>query len=151
AKRKKISQYNVEELGLGLVNFKNKATLDIIEAWAINLDNMEGSTILGSLGGVRLWPFGFFSSLGDTELNAAVNLDDYHGRTHRLREDADAYDSSQQHWVAALQGRVPLLPTAEIALNTMLVSEGIYLSEKLGREVTAAEVIKASKSTAVKV
>jgi len=53
--------------------------------------------------------------------------------------------------VAALQGRVPLLPTAEIALNTMLISEGIYLSEKLGREVTAQEVARLSKSTAVKV
>jgi hypothetical protein len=30
----------------------------------------------------------------------------------------------------------------------MLISEGIYLSEKLGREVTADEVRKASVSTA---
>jgi predicted dehydrogenase len=61
------------------------------------------------------------------------------------------YDSPQQHWVAALQGRVELLPTAEIALNTMLISEGIYLSEKLGREVTPAEVREMSQSTALNV
>jgi hypothetical protein len=31
-------------------------------------------------------------------------------------------------------------------LNTMLISEGIYLSERLGREVTAEEVLENSKS-----
>ena len=62
----------------------------------------------------------------------------------------DEYDGPQNHWVASLQGRVPLLPTAELALSTMLISEGIYLSEKLGREVTADEVKKASVSSALK-
>ncbi len=66
-----------------------------------------------------------------------------------LRENADAYDSAQHHWIAALQGRVELLPTAEVALNTMLVSEGIYLSDRLGREVTADEVRESSRSTAI--
>jgi predicted dehydrogenase len=61
----------------------------------------------------------------------------------------DLGDSPQQHWVRALLGRVELLPTAELALNTMLISEAIYLSDKLGREVTADEVIQASVSTAV--
>ena len=45
---------------------------------------------------------------------------------------------------------MPLLPTAELALNTMLISEGIYLSDQLGREVTAEEVETLSISTAVK-
>ena len=48
--------------------------------------------------------------------------------------------------VAALQGRVPLLPSAELALNTMLICEGIYLASRLGREVTAAEVREQSVS-----
>jgi hypothetical protein len=48
-----------------------------------------------------------------------------------------------------LRGEDDLLPTAEIALNTMLISEGIYLSEKLGREVTADEVREMSRSTAL--
>ena len=61
-----------------------------------------------------------------------------------------AYKDSQDHWAAALRGEVKLLPTAEIGLNTMLISEGIYLSQKLGREVTPDEVIKHSVSTAVK-
>jgi len=31
---------------------------------------------------------------------------------------------------------------AELALNTMLIPEGIYLSDQLGREVTDVEVLK---------
>jgi hypothetical protein len=45
---------------------------------------------------------------------------------------------------------VPLLPTAGIALQTMLISEGIYLSDRLGREVTSEEVREESVSTAVR-
>jgi len=67
-----------------------------------------------------------------------------------LVEEHSAYQSAQHHWIAALQGRVKLLPTAELALQTMLISEGIYLSDRLGHEVSADEVLKASKSTAVK-
>ena len=48
--------------------------------------------------------------------------------------------------MAALQGRVPLLPSAELALNTSLICEGIYLSSRLGREVTADEVRRQSVS-----
>ncbi|NUP99408.1 MAG: gfo/Idh/MocA family oxidoreductase, partial [Armatimonadetes bacterium] len=57
--------------------------------------------------------------------------------------------SPLHHWIAAQQGRVPLLPTAECALATMLISEGIYLSDRLGREVTRDEVLEHSASTAV--
>jgi predicted dehydrogenase len=149
--RRELSGYDVEELGLGLVRLRDGMTLDVIEAWAIHLDGFEGSYIVGTEGGVRLEPFGFYRSMGDLDLNSTVNLDSFDWRLHSLRENADAYDDPQQHWVAALQGRVELLPVAEIALNTMLISEGIYLSDRLGREVTAEEVKASSKSTAVKV
>ena len=43
------------------------------------------------------------------------------------------------------------MPTAACALNTMLISEGIYLSDRLGREVTAEEVLEHSVSTSIMV
>jgi predicted dehydrogenase len=147
--RRESSGYNVEELGLGLVRLQDGMTLDIIESWAIHLDRFEGSYIVGTEGGVRLDPFGFFRSAGDLNLDTTANLGSFDGRTHDLRENADAYDGAQNHWIAALQGRVELLPTAEVALNTMLVSEGIYLSDRLGREVTTDEVKESSRSTAI--
>ena len=149
APRREISGYDVEELGLGFVRMADGITMDIIEAWAIHLGGLEGSSLLGEQGGIRLEPFGFFQSLGDLDLDTSIDLENYARRTHDLRANTDIGSSPQQHWVTALQGRVELLPTAELALNTMLISEAIYLSDRLEREVTAEEVVQASVSTAV--
>ncbi len=146
--RRAASGYNVEELGAGFVRFAGGLTLDILEAWAVHMDKFDGSLILGSEGGLRLEPFGFFRGLGDLDLDASANLDGFIWRRHSVHDEGDAYDGPQQHWIAALQGRVPLMPTAACALNTMLISEGIYLSDRLDREVTAEEVLANSVSTA---
>ena len=45
-----------------------------------------------------------------------------------------------RHWVWAQLGRVPLLDTAGLALKTSQITEGIYMSAYLGREVTADEI-----------
>ena len=149
AGRRAESGYNVEELGLGFVRLAGGITLEIAEAWAIHLNGFEGSYLVGAKGGIRLQPFSFHTTIDDVPFDLTTDLHDLDVRWHRLREDQDAYDGSQEHWVAALQGRVPLLPTAEIALQTMLISEGIYLSERLGREVTGEEAAAASHSTSV--
>jgi predicted dehydrogenase len=148
--RRQTSGYNVEELGLGFVKLEDDKTLDIIEAWAINLDKFEGSSIVGSKAGIRLNPFGFFQSVGDLDFDSTSEMKGFEYRRHMLRENTDGYDSAIQHWAAVLQGRVALLPTAELALKTMLISEGIYQSDKLDREVSAEEVESLSISTAVK-
>jgi predicted dehydrogenase len=147
--RFKLSGYNVEELGLGFVRMEKNISLDIIESWAIHLNDFEGCSVVGSKGGIRLEPFGYYQSIGDLNFDTTFDLGNFDYRLHQLRENAAAYDSAQHHWVASLQGKVDLLPTAELALNTMLISQGIYLSEKLGREVTAEEVKDNSKSTSV--
>ena len=149
--RRQISNYNVEELGLGFVKLAGGVTLDIIESWAIHLGGFEGSSVVGSLGGVRLEPFSFHSTVCDMEMNATFELDSADWRWHQLYPEVSAYDSPQHHWIAALQGRVDLLPTAELALATMLISEGIYQSDRLGREVSAEEVLDLSVSTALDV
>jgi predicted dehydrogenase len=147
--RRRISGYDVEELGLGFVRLAGGVTLDIFEAWAAHLGGMEGSSILGDKGGIRLNPFGFYQNAGDLNLDTLVDLEAFTQRRHDLRRRTDNGDNPQEHWVEALLGRVKLLPTAELALNTMLISEAIYLSDSLGREVSAEEVIQNSTSTAL--
>ena len=151
AKRREISNYNVEELGLGFVKCAGGLTIDIIESWAIHLNPFEGSYVVGSAGGIRLDPFSYHTTMDDIEADVTFNLKEADWRWRQLNETESAYDATQPHWVAVLQGRVPLMPTAEIALDVMLISEGIYLSDRLGREVTVEEVLKNSESTAVKV
>jgi len=145
-KLEKSSGYDVEELALGFVHFTNDVTLDIIESWAVHLDGFEGSSILGTLGGVRLEPFGYYHNIGDLEISSTADVEQISYRWKNVHQGGDVYDSAGHHWVAALQGRVELLPSAELALNTMLISEGIYLSERMGREVTADEVLERSVS-----
>jgi predicted dehydrogenase len=147
--RRAASGYDVEELGLGWVRLAGGVTLEIVEAWAIHLGSFEGSFLVGTEGGIRLQPFSFHTTIDEVPFDLTADLGAVDVRWHRLRPDQDAYDSSAHHWVAALQGRVPLLPTADIALQTMLISEGIYLSGRLGREVSAEEVAAASRSTAL--
>jgi predicted dehydrogenase len=149
-KRREHSGYDVEELGLGFVRFQGELTLDIIEAWAITLDNIEGSCIVGSRGGLRLTPFGFFKNYGNLEMTGTADLNTSNYRWNNVVGDHYPYSGPQQHWIAALQGKVELIPTAELALNTMLISEAIYLSGERGCEVTAEEVKAASVSTAAK-
>lgn len=149
ARRREKSGFNVEELGLGFVRFEGGVTLDIIEAWAVHMDKLDAHRIFGSKGGISFDPFTFHRSIGDLDLDSKIDLGGFDWRQHTVQEIGDVYDSAQHHWIAALQGRVPLLPIAECALNTMLISEGIYLSNELGREVTADEVRELSKSTAI--
>jgi predicted dehydrogenase len=128
----------------------DSGAMDILEAWSIHLDSFEGSFIVGSEGGARLRPFGFFRSYGDLDVSGTASMDSAKFRWRKLRSadgDTDVRENSQRHWVASLRGEDTLLPTAEIALNTMLISEGIYLSQKLNREVTAEEVHEMSVST----
>lgn len=158
--RQKECGFDVEELGLGFVKFQGGMTLDIMEAWAVHLGGFEGSSIIGSKGGIRLpvfvrgemkSPFSFHSTVGDLDLDSTLDLKMMETRRRNLRSDEDAYLSSQHHLIAAVQGRVQLLPTAELALNTMLISEGIYMSSRLGREVAADEVREQSQSISIQI
>jgi len=148
--RRKSGKWSVEELGLGFVRLAGGISFSIEEAWAINLGGTDGSKLAGSKGGVTLDPFTYHATLGDMEMNGEFDVDDADTRWHRCIKDWDAYDGCQQHWIAVLQGRVPLVDTAALGARMMMIAEGIFLSQKLGREVTPAEIRKHSISTALK-
>ncbi len=151
--RKEKSGFNVEELGLGFVKFENEIVMDIIESWAIHLDQFDGSTLFGDKGGIRINRFKddleFFHTINDLDASTKINVKNAEYRWKEVYNKGDKYDSPQHHWIRALQGKVDLLPTAEIALNTMLIQEGIYLSEKMDKEVTLEEIEEISQSTAL--
>ena len=149
--RRKNSNYDVEELGVGLLRLAGGVTFFIEESWAMNMGEPPASELHGSKGGIRLSPFSLHSTVADIEMDATFELKSADVRWRRCIPDTDAYDSAQAHWVAALQGRVPLVDSAGLALSTMKISEGIYLSTKRGREVTGDEVEKESKSSSIEV
>jgi len=150
--RRREGGYDVEELGLGLVRLAGGVTFSIEEAWAIHLKGTDGNKIVGAEGGVTLSPFAYHATVSDMEMDATFQLGAAQSRWQRVSPEASAANQSTHHnWVAALGGQAELVPTAAIGLNTMLISEGIYLSQALGREVTADEVARESVSGALDV
>jgi predicted dehydrogenase len=147
--RRKFSNYSVEEMALGWVRLAGGISFDIEETWAVHHDGEEASKILGSRGGLRLDPLTFFSRMGDMPASSTFDLKASDTRWHACLSETAWYDSSQRHWIGALLGRVPLLPTAEYALSAALISEGIYMSTRLGREVAVDDIRRQSQSTAI--
>lgn len=147
--RRAFSNYGVEEMGLGWVRLQGGISLDIEETWAVHHDGQEASKILGSKGGLRLKPLTFFSSVSDMPASSTFDLEGSDTRWHACFKDTRWQTSSQNHWIGALLGQATLLPTAEYALNAALISEGIYRSSELGRELTGAEIRRQSRSIAI--
>ena len=150
-KRRKESGFDVEELGLGLVKFKNGSTLDIMESWAINAVEFPPSFIAGTKGGLSLGQeLTFTSEISGYPAYTRFDLGSEVYRTHQIDPSLALYDNSIAHWVGALRGECELYDTKQIALQTMLISECVYQSSAKGREVTADEVRKESVPAYIK-
>ena len=150
--RRKESGFDVDELGCGFVSFANGLTMDILESWAIHAAAFPESAIAGSEGGLSLGYGGalkYYNEVSGFPMESNVDCGAEMYRSRQADPSLLLYDDSQRHFIGALRGECPLLNTAEIALQTMLVSEGIYMSGALGREVTAEEIAANSKSQAI--
>jgi predicted dehydrogenase len=145
--RRASSGYDVEELGMGLVRLEGGITYFIEETWAIHGDQPDGDHIYGSKAGLRVQPLSYFTTFSDMEMDATFDVKTADWRWHQCDPVTAGYDHSQRHWVWAQLGRVPLLDTAGLALKTTEITEGIYLSSHLGREVTAKEIAQADPAT----
>lgn len=162
SERKAQCHFDVEETGVGFVHFKNGATLDVFDSWAAHLHKPAHNCILGDKGGLLLAPMHpetvdhtviepmqFFTNVGGLETNSTFCEDTIGYRWKFTNSDEWMYSSSQGHWIAALLKKTELIPTAKLALDTLLIQEGIYLSAALGREVTAEEIEEMSVSTMI--
>ncbi|MDR0476002.1 MAG: Gfo/Idh/MocA family oxidoreductase [Treponema sp.] len=139
--RRKEGGFDVEELGIGLVKFSGGLTMDLIESWAINAAQFPPSFVAGSKGGFSLGDELIFTSeMAGYPAETKFDLGAEVYRTHQIDPALALYDNSIAHWIGALRGECELLDTKRIALETMLVSEGIYQSGAKGREVTAEEI-----------
>ena len=154
--RRTESGFDVEELGMGFVKFKDGLTLDILESWAIHGGKFPASSIHGSCGGLQFDgnfnndTITYFSEIEGYPATTTLDIAAEHYRRRKIDPSILLYSNPQANWIGALRGRCELIDTAHIALQTMLISEGIFLSHKLGREVTAAEIPELCTSNAVK-
>jgi len=155
-KRRAESGYDVEELGVGFVKFAGGLTMDILESWAIHGSEFPMSSIFGSEGGLQFAMKGeekslkFFSEIEGYPAATELDLSAEQYRRLQLNPQLSVYEKCQAHWIGALRGQCEQIDTPHIALQTMLISEGIFLSGKLGREVTADEIPTLSVSNAMR-
>lgn len=150
AGRRAESGFDVDELGCGFVTFENGLTLDILESWAIHAGEFPPSMIAGAKGGLTLGEeLIYHHEVSGYPMSAKVDVGAEMYRTRQINPKLGLYDGSQEHWVGVLRGECPLLGTADIALQTMLISEGIYKAGALGREVSVEEITAQSVSQAI--
>lgn len=148
------NKMEVEELGVGLAKYENNLSLDIIESWAINMDALGSCMVAGSKGGLRFTDDGglkYFSYDGERLLDMDLKVEENHHMEKLAHPELLYEEDDQANWAAFLAGELKeRYDTPWLALQTMLVSEGIFLSGKLGREVTAEEIEAMSVSNAVR-
>ncbi len=158
--RKAEGGFDVEELGLGLASFEGGLSMDILESWAIQGGEFPMSSVHGNKGGIQFVPevasggsviesLKFYSQIAGYPASTVLDVSAEEYRRHQSEPGRWMLDGSVAHWVGVLRGDVEPIDTAAIALATMQVSEGIFLSDKLGREVTADEIENLSQSIAL--
>jgi predicted dehydrogenase len=169
----KGKKYDVEDLGVGLARYKGGLSMDLYHDWALNMDEIGNCIIAGSMGGLKLINIDVFGGrIPNPELYSKMHPElEFYGIEDGLYLDKKLncamnehteqmldpniiwFDNNQYQWAAYLRGELTdetRINTPWITLNTMLVSEGIFLSDKLGRSVTAEEIDAMSESTAIR-
>ncbi|WP_435176875.1 Gfo/Idh/MocA family protein [Halorussus sp. AFM4] len=142
------SGYDVEDVGAAFVTLADGSVLSVRTSWSRYHDG-EPSSLVGTRGGVALDPFEYFSTVADVEMRASADLEEYlfrqqylDGERGRAAFESGIWADPLYHWVESLTGRRDPLPTADLALETMAVLDGVYRSTDLGREVTREEIVE---------
>ena len=146
------SGYDVEDAGVGYAKLEDGKHFSIRAAWHMYLD--EGRDVVtGSKGGLTFDPLEFYTTIADYEASVSLDVDGYEARQSLLASesgyDFDNRPTQFDHWIGTIRGTVDPIPTAELALNSMLIMEGIYLADEFGRDLSADEVAEHSESKAV--
>ncbi|MFC7082199.1 Gfo/Idh/MocA family protein [Halorussus caseinilyticus] len=158
ARRIEESGYDVEDVSAAFVTFEDGSVLSVRTSWSRYLDD-ESSAVVGTKGGVRLDPFEYFSTVADVEMRASADLEEYlfrqqflDGERGRVAYESGLWADPLYHWVGSLLGEDDALPTdspptADLALESMVVADGIYRSAELGREVTREEIVESARGS----
>ena len=162
--------FGVEDISDGFARFKNGLGFHYLFSPACNHKDYNMAYILGTKGGLEIrnqdviggkyaripgepvFPDPELTFVGDMdgrdvciELNCGAN-----GRLEeRLEPRKIIYNNNQMQWLAYKTGLLSdeeRINTPEIALHMLQLSDGIFLSQELGREVTAEEIEALSPS-----
>ncbi len=169
-------EFGVEEFAVGMACFKGNLSLEISEAWALYHMEPATSWITGSTGSICMtnvdtdggetarpasWgpvteeskqQLYYNGKVEGTPVESGFRPYDNQKLELRFNPDMQMYNCNQAHWYAYYTGILndeTRYNTPLIASSTALLSEGLFMSQQLGRSVTADEIKALSRSTAI--
>ena len=120
-------KFEVEDLAVGMVRFANGATLILRTSWAINMGKDDFRIALcGTKGGLQNNPVQIFRE----DYGALVDI-----TPQGLPSGEASHTTEIKAFVEAIQKGLPSPVSAESALPTIKILDGIYKSSALGHEV----------------
>ena len=170
--------FGVEDFGVCLAKFKDGLTMQIQASSAANINDQMKTYILGSKGGLEIigadttgGPFAraanadaaalsmgnpsltfYGNAMGGEVFGVDLNVWNRGREEARIHPEISLYDDNQVHWIAYKTGILndeTRYNTPEIAKNMLLVTDGLFLSSELGREVTVDEIKAMTKPMAL--
>jgi predicted dehydrogenase len=147
------SGYDVEDVGVGFIQLDGGRVLSVRAAWHM-FHPEESDVVVGSQGGLQMDPLEYHTTTSDYETTTSIDVDEYE-RRQGLIESEGGYESERdvgqfRHWIDTLTGKADdPIPSGELALESMLIMEGIYLAQQAGRELSTEEIANRSESTAI--
>lgn len=164
--------FGVEDICDGFAKFENGLGLHFLSTSANNIKEYSMTYIMGSKGGLELTdvdmaggkfarPTGagpayggepalrFFGASGAGDVWTELRCDENGAAEELKTPDILLYNDNQAMWLAYHLGILDestRYPTPEIAAQQLLFTDGIFLSQELGRSVTADEIRAASPS-----
>lgn len=169
----------VEDMAVGMAEYENDLTIECMQANATNMDDVGTSYITGTKAALKLasvdcvggdWsmgqgrgPMAGMPEMMQPKLRFVGEASGIHVdcdmRAYYNQQLQKSYDpgvmmwyDNQMHWYSYLTGVLDdntRYNTPMIGLNTMLLTDGLFLSSEMGRSVTADEIRELSKPMSI--
>ena len=120
-----VENFNVDDFATGSVRFENGAMLTIESAWASNIENIGGSFILGTDGGVHVIGNQIYEQRNGKLVETPLQLPSG-GSGHQIEIE---------RFIEAIQHGLPSPVDPEEVLNVQKIMDAIYQSSETGQSV----------------
>lgn len=119
--------FSVEDSLFAFIRFENNSSIAISTSFAINAEqaNDRQMTLYGEKLGAELFPLKLFGECYDRQVSSSVVSD----------EEEDLHLKSLRNFVRAVEGREPILVTANQGTQLQLLVDAIYESAEKGEAV----------------
>ena len=129
--------FGVDDFAAGFVRLEGGLTIDFKTAWAMNVDTMGDTVVLGTKAGLKIPSSGHWGSI-DAPLKIYRNIGDAQVETGvpmlEAPEEGVFYWKGRKFLDAVKEGGEAPVPTSQAIYNQAIL-DGIYRSAQIGHEI----------------